>query len=94
MPAGEAKAIEIVESFGLLPLGIQRGAGVIADLFLFRDEHGSTVGVPLTDVCERIVWAKLLESRQRWEPGQSAPRGDMNQCEIGHEFRVKQGWAK
>lgn len=63
----EAKAMQIVESCGARPLGIQWGAGVIPDLFLFTDEHGSTVGVPLADISETAVRQKLLASKQRWK---------------------------
>ncbi len=64
----EIKAIKIVKSCGVEPLGIQHGVGLVPDLFLFRDEHGSTVAVPLGSICESAVRAKLSESKRRWEP--------------------------
>jgi hypothetical protein len=61
------KATEIVKSCGVEPLGIQHGLGFTPDLFLFTDEHGSTVGVPLASISESAVRAKLLESKCRWD---------------------------
>lgn len=62
----ETKAEQIVESCGGRPLGIQRGFGIAADLFLFKDEHGSTVGVPFANITEASVRSSLLNSKNRW----------------------------
>jgi hypothetical protein len=77
----EIKAMEIVKSCGVEPLGVQHCLGLIPDLFLFRDEHGSTVGVALAGISESEVQAKLLESKCRWEP--KSPQASTREGEAG-----------